>query len=55
MLNDVCLTLASDNGAMIATSVVTVFSVLANFVKADTKLGKLINFFAINFKVNKKA
>jgi hypothetical protein len=50
---DVCVTGLSSAIMAIAVGIVPACSVLANFVGKDTILGKLINFFAINFTVKK--
>lgn len=57
-MNDlVCIdggqTLATIIGGVIAIATTT-SSLLANFVKADSFLGKVIHFLAFNFRVTKK-
>lgn len=37
-----------------ATSVIAMFSLIANFVKADSLFGKIIHWLALNISVNKK-
>lgn len=36
-----------------ATAAVTLFSIAANFVSADSKAGKLLHWLALNIKVAK--
>jgi hypothetical protein len=40
--------------AGIASGIVVVASMLANLVKADSVLGKIMNYLALNIKVGKK-
>lgn len=53
----VCIQGLDTISAIIATivgGIVTAASVLANYVGKDTVIGKIVNFLAINIKVQKK-
>lgn len=50
-MDNVCLNNLPEIVGMSLTGVVTVASVLANIVKADSLLGKIVHFAAINIKV----
>lgn len=50
-MEQVCIELVGGSlPTVIVGGVVTVFSVLANFVSVDTKVGKIVNFLAVNLK-----
>lgn len=52
-MEQVCLSGLPEVALGTLTSVVTVASVLANIVKSDTVLGKVVHFLAINLKTQK--
>lgn len=51
-MDQVCLTNVETYTAYV-TAAVTFFSVLANFVKADSGIGKVLHWLALNIKVAK--
>lgn len=49
-MEQVCFDQAPAVVATIVTGLVTVASVVANFVKADSVLGKIVHYLALNIK-----
>jgi len=50
----ICVTGTGELAGAIALGVVTVASTVANFVGKDNLIGKVVNWLAINIKVEKK-
>lgn len=53
-MEQVCFEQAPALAATIAGGLITLASLAANFVKADSLLGKIVNYIALNIKTSKK-
>jgi len=51
----ICVENVEGIALMIGGAVVTIASVVSNFVGKDTKIGKIINWLGANYTVEKKA
>lgn len=52
-MDSVSITSIPGTVTAVVTAVVTIASVAANFVKPDSTVGKILHWFALNFKVGK--
>ena len=52
-MEPICITNTPELGVAIVGGIVTVASLLANIVSADSKFGKALHWLALNIKVKK--
>lgn len=52
-MENVCLAGVPETIAATLTGIVALFSVVANVVPKDSKIGGIVHFIALNFKVSK--
>jgi hypothetical protein len=52
-MENVCLSGVPETVAATVTGIIALFSMVANIVPKESKLGSVVHFIALNFKVSK--